>query len=152
MPLKELSGIFPNLTATKQTITSPIDANYNCVAWAVNETLRWWEPYGLIIPASFPPYYWPDDLPQNLLPQTFIRLFEAHGFEVTDDNRLEHDFEKLALYVRENKFQHVARQLPNGRWTSKIGTNEDIEHGLGDLESDIPYGYGKASIFMKRKK
>jgi hypothetical protein len=152
MPLKELSGIFPSLNATQNTITSPIDPNYNCVAWAVEDKLRWWEPFGLIIPASFPPYHWPDNLPHDLLPQTFVSFFEVHGYEVTHDPKLENDVEKLAIYVRENEFQHVARQLPSGRWTSKIGPQEDIEHDLGDLESDIPYGYGKASIFMKKNK
>lgn len=49
----------------------------------------------------------------------------------------------------------MARQLPNGRWTSKLGEVEDIEHDLSDLEyesDDNPYCYGLASIFMMRKK
>ena len=152
MPLKELSGIFPKLVTTEYTIKSAIDSNYNCVAWALGDKLRWWEPYGLIIPAPFPPYYWPPDFPQNLQPQTFVALFMSHGFEVTDDPTYEDDFDKLAIYVRDNKFQHVARQLPNGRWTSKIGGKEDIEHDLSDLESDGPYSYGEVSICMKRRK
>ncbi len=152
MPLKELCGIFPNLKATNQTITSDIDVNYNCVAWAIEDKLRWWEPFGVIIPASFPPYHWPDNLPHNNLLQTYVSFFEAHGFQVTDDPKLENGVEKLALYERDNQFQHVARQLPNGRWTSKIGPQEDIEHELDDLKNDIPYSYGKASIFMKRPK
>jgi len=83
MPLEELIGIFPNLTATRQTISSPINPTYNCVAWAANDTERWWEPYGLILPEPFPPYYWPNHLPNNLLPQTIVLLFEELGFEVT---------------------------------------------------------------------
>ena len=86
------------------------------------------------------------------MPQTFVSLFEAHGYEVTDNPGLENGVEKLVLYVRDNEFQHVARQLPNGRWKSKIGAQEDIEHDLDDLENDIPFSYGKASIFMKRQK
>jgi hypothetical protein len=28
---------------------------------------------------------------------------------------------------------HAARQWPDGRWTSKLGAMEDIEHALQDL-------------------
>lgn len=150
MPLKELRGIFPKLNATQETITSPIDPNYNCIAWANNDQLRWWEPYGLILPGPFPPYFWPEDLPQNSLPTTIVKLFEDQGFQVTHNSALENDVEKLAIYVRDNEVQHVARQLPDGRWTSKIGKQEDISHTLDELVSDNPLGYGKAKIFLKR--
>jgi hypothetical protein len=43
--------------------------------------------------------------------------------------------------------KHAARQLPSGRWTSKIGVLEDIEHSLRDLEGDE---YGTATVLMKR--
>jgi hypothetical protein len=150
MPVKELRGIFPAFAASKRNITSPIDLNYNCVSWAIKDTNNWWEPYGMIIPPPPPVYHWPDNLPQDLLPQTFVKFFQGYGFEVTQDSQREVGIEKLAIYVREGEFQHVARQLPNGRWTSKIGKQEDIEHNLRDLESDNPFGYGRASIFMKR--
>jgi hypothetical protein len=152
MPLRELNGIFPNLRTTNRTITSEIDPNYNCVAWALRDTERWWEPYGIVIPAPFPPYYWPENIPHDLSPRTFISLFETQGFEVTEDPDLENGVEKLALYVRKNQFQHVARQLPNGRWTSKIGRQEDIEHELNDLKSHGPYACGTASIIMQRRR
>ncbi|MCI0637958.1 MAG: hypothetical protein L0Y72_23715 [Gemmataceae bacterium] len=34
---------------------------------------------------------------------------------------------------------HAARQLPTGRWSSKLGPSEDIEHDLHALEGEI-YG------------
>jgi hypothetical protein len=44
---------------------------------------------------------------------------------------------------------HAARSLPNGRWTSKLGNGEDIEHiTLAVLEGDL---YGKVRVFLKRQ-
>jgi hypothetical protein len=42
---------------------------------------------------------------------------------------------------------HAARQLDNGRWTSKLGELEDIEHSLRDLEGAA---YGTVVQVMKR--
>jgi hypothetical protein len=43
--------------------------------------------------------------------------------------------------------KHAARQLPNGRWTSKLGVSEDIEHALHDLTGLI---YGSVALVFKR--
>jgi len=46
------------------------------------------------------------------------------------------------------EFRHVAAQLPGGRWTSKLGDWEDIEHvSLDVLRGPI---YGTHYILMKR--
>lgn len=150
MPLKELRGLFPALTATQDTITSPIDPNYNCHAWAARITDTWYEPYGMILPSSFPPYVWPSDLPHDLSPETFAAFYSKFGFELTDHSEMEDGFEKIAFYVRKGEVQHTARQLANGRWTSKIGDKEDIQHSLEELTTDRPFGYGSALIFMRR--
>jgi hypothetical protein len=42
---------------------------------------------------------------------------------------------------------HAARQLPGGRWTSKLGALEDIEHALQDL---VGTEYGSVVQVMKR--
>jgi hypothetical protein len=56
--------------------------------------------------------------------------------------------EKVALYADANGCPtHVARQLPNGRWTSKLGELEDIEHDLPALEGDL---YGSVTLVLKR--
>jgi len=53
-----------------------------------------------------------------------------------DSAEVEPQFQKLAIYARDDgqhdggQPTHVARQFPNGRWTSKIGELEDIEHEL----------------------
>jgi hypothetical protein len=43
---------------------------------------------------------------------------------------------------------YVARQLPDGRWTSKLGQLEDVTHATTDaLEGS---DYGEVVQFMKR--
>ena len=106
----------------------------------------------MILPSSVPAYVWPDHLPHDSLLDTYIRFFQDHGFEPADNGNLEPGIEKIALYSDDGEFRHVARQLPNGRWTSKIGEQEDIRHDTPEeLENDIPrYGYGRVTTYLQR--
>lgn len=74
---------------------------------------------------------------------------EELGYEVCADGGLEPAFEKIVIYANENNSPtHVARQLPSGVWTSKLGAAEDIEHeSVGALEGNL---YGKIARFMRR--
>jgi hypothetical protein len=78
------------------------------------------------------------------LEQAFIAL----GYEDCVDDSLEEDFEKVALYGSSSFYTHAARQLPSGKWTSKLGKTEDIEH---DSPNDVAGGvYGEVVQFMRR--
>ena len=46
----------------------------------------------------------------------------------------------------ESSYQHAARQLVSGKWTSKLGPDEDIEHESPD---SIAEWYGVA-VILKR--
>jgi hypothetical protein len=107
MPIKELKGIFHKLRATTSTITSPIDANYNCHAWAVGDNRTWYEPYGVILPHPFPPYQWPDGLPHDLAPDTFKKFFERFGFELAVSGDIEEGVEKIAFDDNDLPFFHL---------------------------------------------
>jgi hypothetical protein len=130
---------FPRLTAKNHRVTSPATPDYNCVAWSANDTERWWQP-GV---------YWPVDFPQDdhglgALEQAFMAL----GYEQCADGELDSGFEKVALYGSGFMYTHAARQLPTGKWTSKLGQGEDIEH---DTPDDVAYGlYGEVMQFMRR--
>jgi hypothetical protein len=53
------------------------------------------------------------------------------------------------LFPNLNQSEHAARQLGTGRWTSKLGPDEDIEHDDVDaLEGDH---YGVVVRIMKRR-
>lgn len=79
----------------------------------------------------------------------FIEAYQACGFEVCESG-FEADFERIAIYTLNGIPTHAARQLPDGRWASKLGSWEDIEHNTTKaVEEHI---YGKATTFMKRKR
>ncbi len=55
---------------------------------------------------------------------------------------------EVALYGFGFFYTHAVRQLANGKWTSKLGKAEDIEH---DSPDDIAGGlYGEVVQFMRR--
>jgi len=64
------------------------------------------------------------------------------SYNPCESRELESGYRKIALYAdTAGKPTHVARQLANGEWTSKIGKNEDIVHAtLDQLEGD-QYGH-----------
>ena len=153
MPLRDLYQIFPNLTGTQLHITSPIDWDYNCVAWVFGDNTKWYEPFGDVLPSASPPYYWPEGVPgrpnDNRL-VTYVKLFESEGFRVTENELVESGYTKIAIYAKDDEFRHVARQTADGKWSSKLGKQEDVTHELRALESDSKFGYGTATIFMKK--
>jgi hypothetical protein len=62
----------------------------------------------------------------------------------------EQGFEKIAIYTDGDEYMHAARQLEDGKWTSKMGPDEDVEHN--EPEDLAGPCYGNVSIFMKRKR
>ena len=64
---------------------------------------------------------------------------------------LEDGYEKVAIYARDGELTHAARQLRDGRWTSKLGKYEDIEHDSLEALYGDGYGeYGSVAVFMVR--
>jgi hypothetical protein len=122
---------FPRLTPENHRVTSPAAVDYNCVAWAVGDSGNWWQP-GVFWPIASPePEYGIDALEA---------AFRALGFEPCDDPGPEPGFEKVALYANNLLYTHAARQLSGGKWTSKLGKAEDIEHDTPDVVSGGLYG------------
>jgi hypothetical protein len=144
---KEFRKDFPNITYNNSRQTSESNEEYNCISWALGNTHEWIWP-GLNITNT----KWPIDIPRLLNKNIFIKLFESYGFKLipNKDTGLVFDLQKIVLYVDYyNKPTHAARQLPSGRWTSKIGANLDIEHDTPEvLEGPL---YGKVDIVMAKK-
>lgn len=136
-----LLDLFPRLTAENHRVTSPATTDYNCIAWTARDTERWWWP-GTYWPLEAPP----GDYGIGVLEQAMKALgYEDCG---TLDTGLESGFEKIALYGNNFLFTHAARQLPNGKWTSKLGALVDIEH---DTPDDVAGSdYGEVIEIMKR--
>jgi hypothetical protein len=135
---------FPGLRGTAYRVTSPPDDVYNCVAWAAGDTTDWWWSDEPDNPDSA---YWPPGVARVATLDAFREAFASLGYEVCDDDRYEPGFEKVALFALAGEPKHAARQLPSGRWTSKLGPMEDIEHALHDLTGTA---YGAVALVMRR--
>ena len=136
-----LEELFPGLRSQPYQIMSPRDGDYNCIAWAAGDNRNWW---------------WPDLAEEDTWPAGVARVenvaafrdaFVTLGYVVCEDDRLEAGYEKVALFALLGAPKHAARQLPNGRWTSKFGGREDIEHALHDLTGMV---YGSVVLVLKR--
>jgi hypothetical protein len=79
----------------------------------------------------------------------FILAFATKEYEPCDNGALEAGYEKLVIYVDSSQTPtHMARQLRSGKWTSKLGELEDIEHQtLRQLEEGV---YGIAIQYLRR--
>lgn len=135
---------FPYLTTGRYVITSPATPYYNCIAWAAGEDFRWWWPTPGV-------YFWPAHVPAEETVDAFTTAFESIGYSVCADGTLEAGFEKVVIYTTQAGVPtHMARQLPSGAWTSKLGSDVDLEHrATRDVEGPA---YGAATRFLKRRR
>jgi len=140
MPVEQA---FPALANSGYTVTSSKSKAYNCIAWALNDPNKWWWP----VPEAID-VYWPPGAPRLVTLSAFQAAFASLGYRPCGEEDFEPGFEKVALFagIGGNPL-HAARQLANGRWTSKLGELEDIEHALHQLEGAL---YGKVALLMKR--
>lgn len=138
----DLEEWFPNLAQTEYKITSPRTYDYNCIAWALEEDDRWWSPIS-------DEYYWLEGAPKEWTLDTVIQTLEMLGYELCNNPYPEPEFQKIAIYtLSDGEPTHIARQLPSGRWTSKLGDWEDIEH---ELEGIAGEKYGFVRQILKRR-
>lgn len=150
--MNDIKTLFPSLSAANHRVTSARDPFYNCVAWSMGDSLRWWQPHAA--------YYWPNELclteDEEPKVEHVVKAFTDQGFEPVklkrgkDANATEGGFDRIAIYGNGEQFKHVTHQLDSGWWASKLGDWEDIEHeSLAVLESAA---YGQVSVVMRRSK
>jgi len=126
-------------------VTSPPAIDYNCICWAAGDSdLFWW-------PDRAMQAYWPPEIDRVCSVESFVKAFSLQGYQVCANGDPEDGFEKVVIYVDALEIpQHMARQLPGGQWTSKLGQAEDIEHvNLGCLAGGI---YGQPAVYLMRRK
>jgi hypothetical protein len=137
---------FPQLNILNHVETSPKTQRYNCVAWAAGNDTRWWWPDPLRTS------YWPPNVPREETMDAFILAFGTLGYAPCADGTREPGFDKIAIYATYAMGihfpTHVARQMPTGQWTSKLGNCEDVAHSNTDVLTGPRYG--AAVQFMKR--
>lgn len=137
---------FPNLNAGNHRETAKADGAYNCIAWAAGSTDAWWDPAQGVAGKK---YYWPPNAPLDYKTTSLIVAFESVGFMLCADGSLESRVEKIVIYADGPEYTHAARQLDSGKWTSKMGDFERIEH---DTPEDlVGPAFGKIAVYMKRQ-
>jgi hypothetical protein len=140
--LEHLERLFPNLASVGYFLTSEQSDEYNCVAWAVGDTTRVWQGHRTT-------GYWPPGATEGFTIEALVSAFEQEGFAVCAGGDLETGFEKVALCAdKQSCWQHAAKQLASGEWSSKIGEFEDIKHRTP--HALIGSDYGWVYHFMKR--
>ena len=144
----ELEEALPGLRDSEFQVTSDRTGDYNCVAWACLDDDLWWSH------AEGADYHWPNDVAREPTIDAYRSAFASVGFEPCAVGDLVEGVEKIAIFGNARRFTHAARQLQNGRWTSKLGGDCDIEHELRALEArddtDPDYDYGFVAGFMQR--
>ena len=143
--------LFPHIKRENCSITSAKSTVYNCIAWAAGCTDKPWWP----LPAPSNDAHWPPGVPREETTEAFRKAFATLGYQVCDDGELEKGYTKIALYgnPKTGKPSHAARQLANGRWTSKLGNFYDIEHIEPSVlcGSDYTNSYGEIMLYMSKK-
>src|ERR1035437_5534603 len=137
----------PNLTTRNCEIKSAVTRHYNCIAWAAGENFRWWWPDPMGIG------YWPRGVVRQVSTQAFILAFGTLGFSLCFDGTLEAGIEKIVIYGKGSAGAevptHAALQLESGKWTSKLGIFEDINHTTPDAVNGPCYG--NVICYLSRK-
>lgn len=135
---------YPNLGSTDYYVTSDPTDEYNCAAFALGITnANWWpEP-------NLPEYHWPPAAKRDDSLQAFIEGFGQFRFEPCENGEREPGFEKIVVFAEDGEPLHVAVQLEDGRWTSKLGLHEDIVHPTPDALTS-PGWYGTPCLFLRR--
>lgn len=145
MAHEHITRTYPNLLTSGFKVTSPDDIDYNCIAWAADETALWWWPDNQLVG------YWPPSVPREETIYAFKKAYNTLGYVDCENHELEPGYEKIAIFATPDGIpQHAARQLESGHWTSKLGEWEDIEHFAVDGVSGKVYG--TPVVFMKRPK
>jgi hypothetical protein len=135
-------NFFPHGNANGAVETGPADWRYNCIAWAAGRTDAWWWP------DVDGDGFWPEGAPREETVAAFVAAFATLGFTPCENSDHEPGWEKVALYAVNDTPTHAARQLPDGKWTSKLGRGPLVTH-------NTPHGvegpvYGIACAYLRR--
>lgn len=139
---------FPNLDRQSYHVTSPRTGSYNCIAFAAGKSDNWWWPVGRAT-------LWPVAT-KALTLGTFVQAYQSLGYEICPKQSVtgEQGVDRVAIYVDATGVPtHAARQLAGGKWTSKLGAWEDIQHDTLEALSDrdgLGLGYGTVGLIMRR--
>ena len=101
----------------------------------------WWpDPKGVA--------FWPRGIERAETVDAFTAAFVSLGYVPCVDGAISPGVQKVALYTKNGAPTLMARQMPDGTWTSKLGQSIDINHyTLDAIHSPL---YGAATHFFSR--
>jgi hypothetical protein len=146
---------WPNLRSVRFTVndvTSKHTSLYNCIAYAAkDETQPWWPvPEAMMRQPGARYFHWPVKRVYPATVENFFEAFKTRGYKPCKTEKREFGYEKVAIYVDVNdEIKHMARELGDGVWFSKLGDCQDIRHNA--LEGVESAGYGQARHFMRKR-
>lgn len=156
MTSQEIIDAFPLLASDKDfKITSPENPNYNCIGWAYNYNNRWMQPPDGTKVFDGVSSYWPANICEDQDIDCLIDAFIAKGYSICSSWEHEKGYQKVALYTKigTRLWTHASRELTQppvtGKWTSKLGAQNDIQHS--NPYTIEGYIYGKVYCIMKRE-
>lgn len=124
--------------------TSESSTDYNCLSWVLGID---WVNYAT---DELPGYFWFPGVARVWEMATIRQIVEKHSYIECDSFELEEGYEKIVFYVDDSGSpEHFSRQLPTGKWTSKLGGLWDIEHD--ELDSIAIPEYGTPKVVFKRR-
>lgn len=153
---ERIKRVFENLKDGEFELTSPFDSKYNCIAHAAEKNDIWWWSVDKTLVGN--DVFWFNNLSGEPTVENFTSVFSKLGYKPCENSELEGGFEKVAIYVStkdeihapKGSVTHMARQLSNGKWTSKPGNDVDISHNtLQAVEGNV---YGIVKQILKRQK
>lgn len=133
----------PNLDESACVLHSKRTWDYNCVGFVAGD-FRWWH-------WDYPEiYYWPEGIDRGHWCANYMAALSTVGFtEQTYDPGYDERFQTIAVYHKGGVFKHVAMQIGDLAWHSKLGEYEDLIHPLNALVGPC---YGSVFRFMRRPK
>ena len=81
---------FPNLYTEGFEIAEEPSGQYNCIAYAAEDTTKWWWPDGI--------NYWPPKATLDTRTQSLMEVLAELGYEQCDASDPEDSYQKVALY------------------------------------------------------
>lgn len=124
-------------------LTSNCTFEYNCIAFAMGMTDRW-------VDIAYHPWHWWPPVEKGQTKDHLKNAFIYFGFEECGlDDAIETDYDKVALYEKDDKWTHAAKIVAEGIYHSKFGASFDGEHSRGNV---LRLKYGEVYLIMKRLK
>ena len=138
----QVRRIFPQLLeGANFEFTSEVDFNYNCFAWALSYSDKYF--------ANAKGSHWPWKELSDSTVEGYVGVCELHGFAPSESDGFKPGYEKIAIFEDEEGISHACRTDRIGRWKSKLGVGPDIDH---DTLSDLGDTYGRVVKILEKRR